>query len=103
MELTAREKRAIMLETQTPAYARNPSGRRAIDFIWKRANNLRMALREAGINVQVSTNTVVPHRHEFVSGLNVPSNYFTTCGKEQYNKFRRLQGKAKKGLEARNA
>ena len=98
-----REKRTIMLETQTPAYARDPSGRRATDLHWKRANNLRRALHEAGINVGVSVRTIIPHSHRLVSGLNVPTNYQIVCGKQQANKFNSLIRKAKKGLEERNA
>ena len=98
-----REKRTIMLEQHTPAYARDPSGRRATDLHWKRANNLRRALIEAGIDVKVSVRTIVPHEHKFVSGLNVPTNYRIVCGKDQHNAFTKLQSKAKKGLIARNA
>ena len=97
-----RERRTIMLEQHTPAYARDPSGRRATDLHWKRANNLRRALLEAGIDVSVSVRTVVPHEHRLVSGLNVPTNYQIVCGKQQASKFNSLTRKAKKGLEARN-
>ena len=97
-----REDRAVMLESQTPAYARTLSGRRANDLIWKRANNLRRALNEGGIPVKVQVKTIVPHSHKYVSGLNVPSNYRIVAGKEQENAFSRMQSKAKKGLEARN-
>ena len=44
MELSARERRAIMLETQTPAYARTSEARRAIDLHYKRAKSLRACL-----------------------------------------------------------
>jgi hypothetical protein len=97
-----REERTIMLESQTPAYARDPSGRRANDLIWKRANNLRRALANGGIPMKVVVRTIVPHKHQYVSGLNVPTNYHITCGKDQENAFNRTQSKAKKGLEARN-
>lgn len=102
MELTWKEKRAILLEDQTPAYARTPAGRRATDLIWKRANNLKRALFEGGIPVRVTVRTIVPHQHKYVSGLNVPSNYQIVAGKEQTNAFNRMHNKAKKGLEARN-
>ena len=97
-----REDRAVMLETQTPAYARTLSGRRAIDLIWKRANNLRRALNEGGIPVHVSVRTIVPHSHKYVSGLNVSTNYQIICGKDESSAFSRMQRKAKKGLDARN-
>ena len=97
-----RERRTIMLEQHTPAYARDPAGRRAIDLHWKRANNLKRALGEAGINVPVTVRTIVPHEHKHVSGLNVPTNYHIVCGKDQQGKFGSMQRKAKKALEARN-
>jgi predicted nucleic acid-binding Zn ribbon protein len=97
-----REWRTIMLESQTPAYARTLDGRRANDLIWKRANNLRRALANGGIPMSVAVCTIVPHKHEYVSGLNVPTNYQIVCGKDQSNAFKRTQRKAKKGLEARN-
>lgn len=99
----SRERRTIMLEQHTPAYARDPAGRRATDLHWKRANNLRRALNEAGINVPVSVRTIVPHENKHVSGLNVPTNYQIVCGKQQASKFNSFIRKAKKGLEERNA
>jgi hypothetical protein len=98
----SRERRTIMLEQHTPAYARDPAGRRAIDLHWKRANNLRRALNEAGIDVPISVRTIVPHEYKYVSGLNVPTNYQIVCGKKQAAKFSTLQRKAKAGLNARN-
>ena len=98
-----REARAIMLEEHTPAYARTLAGRRANDLIWKRANGIRRALAEAGIFAKVSVRTIVPHNHRHVSGLNVPSNYQIVVGREQENAFSRVQRRAIKGLEARNA
>jgi len=103
MELTKQEQRAVMLETQTPAYALTSTTRRAIDLQYRRASNLRKAFRDAGINVPVKTRAVVPHQHKYVSGLNVPSNLQTVVGKEANNAFTRLQNRAKKALEGRNA
>ena len=103
MELTRREERAIMLETQTPAYARTNEVRRALELNVRRAKHLRQAFRDARIDVPVSVLAIVPHQHKYVSGLNVPSNFTTLVGKYQINSFRRLQNKAKKALEARNA
>ena len=100
--LSKQEERAIMLETQTPAYALTSETRRAIDLQYQRAANLRKAFRDAGINVPVTTRAVVPHTHQFVSGLNVPDNFVTLVGKESINAFIRTQKKAKKALEARN-
>ena len=101
-ELPRREQRAVMLETQTPAYARTNEVRRAIDLQYRRAANLRKAFRDAGINVPVTTRALVPHQHQFVSGLNVPTNLQTLVGVEALRKYDRLQRKAKKGLNARN-
>ena len=100
--LSRKEERAIMLETQTPAYALSSKTRRAIDLQYRRAANLRKAFRDAGINVPVVTRAVVPHQHKYVSGLNVPSNLQTLVGKEANKKFCNLQAKAKRALEARN-
>ena len=95
----SREQRAVMLETQTPAYALTDDVRRAIDNIYKRANNLRAALPKG---IAVSVRAIVPHQHEYVSGLNVPSNFQTLVGKEEVRAFGRLQDKAKRSLKARN-
>jgi len=102
MTLSNREKRAIMLEEQTPAYARTNEVRRALDLNVRRAKNLRQAFRDARIDVPVSVRAVVPHQHKYVSGLNVPSNFVTVVGKEEKNAFNRLQKRAIKALEARN-
>lgn len=99
MELSSRERRAIMLETQTPAYARTSEARRAIDLHYRRAKSLRAALPS---NMQVSTRAIVPHDHEFVSGLNVPSNFTTLVGKQQINAFNNRMRAAKKALVERN-
>lgn len=99
MELSARERRAIMLETQTPAYARTSEARRAIDLHYKRANSLRAVLPRG---VKVATRAIVPHQHEFVSGLNVPSNFTTLVGYKANNRFGSMQAKAKKLLTKRN-
>lgn len=99
MELSARERRAIMLETQTPAYARTSEARRAIDLHYKRANSLRAALPRG---VKVTTRAIIPHQHEFVSGLNVPSNFITLVGEKAINRFCSTQAKAKKALVKRN-
>ena len=101
--LTKKECRAIMLETQTPAYARSNEVRRAIDLQYQRAKNLRKAFRDAGIDVPVSTRAIVPHDHKYVSGLNVPTNFKTLVGKEELRAFEGILRKAKKALEARNA
>ena len=100
--LSKREGRAIMLETQTPAYALTSETRRAIDLKYQRAANLRKAFRDARIHVPVSTRALVPMTHEFVSGLNVPDNLVTLVGREDINAYVRIQKKAKKALEARN-
>ena len=91
-----------MLETQTPAYARTDEVRRALDLNVRRANNLRKAFRDARIDVPVSVRAIIPHRHRYVSGLNVPMNFKVCVGKDSLNTFNRLQSKAKKALEARN-
>jgi len=101
--LTRREERAIMLETQTPAYARSSKTRRAIDLQVRRAANLRKAFRDARINVPVSVRAIVPHQHKFVSGLNVPTNFKTLVGDEAIKAFNKSMNRAKKGLEERNA
>ena len=103
MELSKREQRAVMLETQTPAYALSSETRRAIDLMYSRAKNLRRARAEAGIGEQVSTRAIVPMQHQYVSGLNVPGNLTTVVGNRQVNAFRSLQKRAKKSLERRNA
>jgi hypothetical protein len=103
MELSGREKRAIMLETQTPAYALTSEARRANDLRVRRANNLRLAFQQAGIHVPVSVRAIVPHQNRYVSGLNVPSNFTTLVGRDQLNAFNRTLKRAVKGLEARNA
>ena len=97
-----REARAIMLETQTPAYARSNEVRRALDLTVKRANSLRKAFRDSGMNMQVSVRAIVPHQHEFVSGLNVPSNFKTLIGKRANLDFSSLQRRAKTSLISRN-
>lgn len=98
-----REARAIMLETQTPAYAQTNEVRLALDLNVRRANHLRKAFRDARIDVPVSVRAIVPHRHRFVSGLNVPSNFQTVVGHDERKAFNRLLDKAKRGLEKRNA
>ena len=99
MELSHRERRAIMLETQTPAYARSSEARRAIDLHYRRAKSLRGALPHG---VKVTTRAIVPHQHEFVSGLNVPSNFTTLVGDRAINRFNSMQAKARKALVKRN-
>ena len=103
MELSKREQRAVMLETQTPAYALSSETRRAINLMYSRANNMRRALAEAGIGEPVSTRAIVPMQHKYVSGLNVPANLTTIAGNKQINQFASLQKRAKKALERRNA
>ena len=100
MELTQKERRAIMLETQTPAYARTDEVRRTIDNIYKRAKNLRNSLPPG---VMVSVRAIVPHQHQYVSGLNVPSNFKTLVGRDEIAKFNTRLKRAKKALVARNA
>ena len=100
--LSKREERAIMLETQTPAYALTSETRRAIDLKYQRAANLRKAFRDAGIDVPVSTRTIVPYTNKWVSGLNVPNNIAIVVGKEAISSFVKLQNRAKKALKARN-
>ena len=94
--------RAIMLETQTPAYARSNRVRRAIDLQYQRAANLRKAFREAGINVPVTTRALVPHEHKYVSGLNVPTNFKTLVGRAAHQLFESNLKRAKARLHARN-
>ena len=98
-----REDRAVMLETQTPAYAQTSEARHALDIQVRRANHLRKAFRDALLDVPVSVRAIIPHQHAYVSGLNVPSNFQTVVGRENLNAFNRMLGKAKKALEARNA
>ena len=102
MQLTPREKRAVMLETQTPAYAQSSETRRAIDKKYQRAKNLRRAFNQAGVYVPVTTRAVVPMQHQYVSGLNVPGNLATLVGREEINAFHKLQRKAKSALAQRN-
>ena len=102
-QLSAREQRAIMLEQQTPAYALTSEARRAIDLKYRRAKHLRQAFRDAGIDVPVHTLAIVPHQHQYVSGLNVLSNLQTVVGRDDRRKFNRIMDRAKKALEARNA
>ena len=101
-DLTGREERAVMLETQTPAYARSSETRRAINLQYQRAANLRKAFRDARIDVPVSTRAIVPHTHKYVSGLNVPTNLKTLVGLDEMRTFDRTMRKAKRALEARN-
>jgi len=102
-QLSGREQRAIMLEQQTPAYALTSTARRARDLKYRRAKHLRQAFRDAGLNIPVQTRAIVPHRHRYVSGLNVESNLQTVVGGDDHRKFMRIQTRAKKALEARNA
>lgn len=102
MQITPWERRAIMLEQQTPAYALSSDARRAIDSQYRRAKHLRQAFNQAGIYVPVTTRAIVPMQHRFVSGLNVPGNLVTLVGREAINKFKRVQRKAVLALEARN-
>ena len=100
--LSKKEERAIMLETQTPAYARSSETRRAIDLQCRRAANLRKAFRDARIHVPVSVRAIVPHQHEFVSGLNVPTNFKTLVGNKEISAFNKTMKLAKQALGARN-
>ena len=101
-QLNWREQRAIMLEQQTPAYALTSKARRATDLKYQRAKHLRQAFRDAGIDVPVSTRAIVPHQHQYVSGLNVPSNFQTVVGRDDRRKFDRIMRRAKQSLVARN-
>ena len=103
MELNGREQRAIMLETQTPAYARTDEVRRALDLNVRRAKNIRKAFRDSGMDIRVSVRAIVPHQHEYVSGLNVPNNFTTLIGKTEIAQFNTRLKTAKKRLVARNA
>jgi hypothetical protein len=102
MEFNSREQRVIMLETQTPAYARSVEARHAIDLQYRTARNMKRSFVEAGINVPVNVRVVVPHNHKFVSGLNVPSNYKTCVGQEAINAHAKLTSRAKSALVGRN-
>ena len=103
MELTSRERRAVMLETQTPAYALTSETRRATDSIYRRAKHLREAFKAAHIDVPVSVCALIPHQHKYVSGLNVPANFKTLVGKDELRAFKRTMDKAKRRLVKRNA
>ena len=103
-ELSKREQRAVMLETQTPAYARSNEVRRAIDDMYKQAKTLN-----AVTGMQHSVRAIVPHNHQFVSGLNVPSNFEIVLVKgttnplfRTKNQFEISLNKAKARLNARN-
>ena len=102
MELSHRERRAIMLETQTPAYAQTDVVRSALDLNVRRANSLRKAFRDSGMNIPVSVRAVVPHQHKYVSGLNVPNNFVTLVGADAIKAFNRTMHRAKKALVTRN-
>ena len=41
-QMSDRENRAVMLETQTPAYARSPEARRALDEMYQGAKKLSL-------------------------------------------------------------
>ena len=103
MELTNREKRAVMLETQTPAYARSLEARRAIDDKYRKAKNLRKAFAAANMDIPVHVRTAVPYSHQYVSGLNVPANLVICVGKAEIGRHWGLQLKAKRALNERNA
>jgi hypothetical protein len=104
MELSNREKRAIMLETQTPAYARTSEARRAIDDLYRQRSALN-----AVTGMKHSVRAIVPHNHKYVSGLNVPSNFEVVIDGPKNplyrtrKQFEREQDRAKKALEKRNA
>ena len=104
MELSKREQRAIMLETQTPAYARTADDRRAIDDLYKQARTLE---RITGMRHNVRA--VIPHQNKYVSGLNVLSNFEIVIEGpknplyKSKTDFQRVQRKACEALEARNA
>lgn len=100
------EERAIMLETQTPAYARTNEVRRAIDDIYRVRSKLN-----AMTGMKHSVRAIIPHKHEYVSGLNVPSNFEivvdgpSVASNPMYktrNEFESLQKRAKAALVQRN-
>ena len=102
--LSKREERATMLETQTPAYAQSIEVRRSIDDIYRQARTL-----EAVTGMKHSVRAIVPHSHQFVSGLNVPHNFEIVLADNlpnplfrTRNDFDMSQKKAKKSLEERN-
>ena len=106
MELSKIEERAVMLETQTPAYARTDEIRRAIDDMHRHAMKLT-----AITGMKHAVSALVPMHHKYVSGLNVPSNWEITvaAGPKAKNSFWRTMSdyqsrssKARKALEARN-
>ena len=98
MQLTKKEQRAIMLETQRPACARSSEARRAIDNIHKRARNLTRALPQG---LSASVRAMIPHQGAYVSGLNVSSNFHTLVGRQQISEFTKIQRRALKALEKR--
>ena len=102
-----REQRTIMLEEQTPAYARSLKARRAIDDIYRESRQLH---KITGMRHQVMP--MIPFNAEFVSGLNVPSNLYI-CVADQgkpvdgqlwsgIGSHQTLRNKALSAMEARN-
>ena len=97
--LSRREQRAVMLETQTPLYARSDDVRREIEFIQSKAKSLRNALPPG---VPCSVRAIIPHQNEYVSGLYVPRNLTTLVGKQAISRHTRAQKRALKRLKRRN-
>ena len=84
----------------TPAYALSGDSQVAIDLLYQKAESLRNAL-PAG--VVVHTKAIVPFESEYVSGLNTPTNFTVCVGRQAINRHQRMQRRAIKALEARNA
>lgn len=103
MELSSREQRIVMLETQTPAYATSLKARRQLDLHYRRARNLRKAFADAGLNMPVNVRAEVPLQHKYVSGLNVPSNWSIVVGRQAIKAHRERLERAKTLLRMRNA
>ena len=69
-QMSDRENRAVMLETQTPAYARSPEARRALDEMYQDAKKLSLITGMRHI-----VQSIVPMKSNLVSGLNTTKNY----------------------------
>ena len=86
MTFNKREQRAIMLETQRPAYARSSEARRRYRQYLQESQKPPEVLPKG---IRVSVRAIVPHQNQFVSGLNVPSNFATLVGQIDPARFER--------------
>ena len=104
---TRREHRTIMLEEQTPAYARTIENRRAIDDIYRESRQLKTIT-----GMQHNVMPMIPFNEKYVSGLNVPANLIICVADKGepvegqlwsgIGAHQKLRNKALRGLEARN-